>query len=156
MENCYAIYKTDIGYIKIDYNQNAIIGLKIIIDTDVNNEGIKTELTTKTFTQVNEYLNGERKQFNIPIAPQGTEFQKKVWQALCNIPYGKTVSYKEIAEKIGNDKACRAVGMANNKNPIMIIIPCHRVIGKNGKLTGYAGGLDLKSFLLDLEKKNEL
>ena len=90
--------------------------------------------------------------FDLPLDPIGTEFQKKVWQALKEIPFGETRSYGEIAKLIGNEKASRAVGMANNKNPIAIIIPCHRVIGANGKLVGYAGGLDLKEKLLKLEK----
>ncbi len=89
----------------------------------------------------------------MPLAPKGTDFQKKVWQALCEIPYGETFSYKKVAQKIGNEKACRAVGMANNKNPIAIIVPCHRVIGENGKLVGYAGGLEVKKKLLVLESR---
>ena len=99
--------------------------------------------------------SGQRKEFDIPLAPQGTDFQKKVWKALQNINYGTTASYKEIAQKINNPKAVRAVGMANNQNPIAIIIPCHRVIGSNGKLVGYAGGLELKQKLLELEKNNQ-
>ena len=84
---------------------------------------------------------------------EGTPFQKKVWNALQNIPYGETRTYKQIAEEIGNPKACRAVGMANNKNPMIIVVPCHRVIGANGKLVGYGGGLEMKRALLDLESK---
>lgn len=101
--------------------------------------------------QLNEYFYGTRKTFNITLNLKGTEFQKKVWNELCKIPYGKAVSYKYIATKIGNDKASRAIGMANNKNPIPIIIPCHRVIGANKKLVGYGGGLDIKIKLLELE-----
>ena len=103
--------------------------------------------------QLNEYLAGKRKSFDLPLKFGGTEFQNRVWNELQKIPYGKTISYKELAERTGNIKACRAVGMANNKNPIPIIIPCHRVIGASGKLTGYAGGLEIKKFLLDLEQK---
>ncbi|MDO4816408.1 MAG: methylated-DNA--[protein]-cysteine S-methyltransferase [Bacillota bacterium] len=103
--------------------------------------------------QLGEYFAGSRKEFELPLNPRGTEFQKSVWNALLEIPYGETASYGEIAAKIGNPKASRAVGMANNRNPIAIIIPCHRVIGAGGKLTGYAGGLDKKEFLLKLEKK---
>ena len=88
----------------------------------------------------------------MPLEPNGTEFMKQVWTALCGIPYGKTATYGEIAERVGRPKAARAVGLANNRNPIPIIIPCHRVIGANGSLTGYAGGLDMKKRLLDLEK----
>lgn len=90
--------------------------------------------------------------FDLPLDARGTEFQKKVWNELLRIPYGETKSYKDIAVAIGNEKACRAIGMANNKNPIPIIIPCHRVIGSNGKLVGYAGGLNVKEKLLNIEK----
>ena len=100
-----------------------------------------------------EYLEGKRREFDLPLAPAGTEFMLRVWKALQDIPYGETRSYKDIATMAGNSKACRAVGMANNRNPISIFIPCHRVIGANGVLVGYGGGLDKKTFLLDLEKK---
>ncbi len=103
-------------------------------------------------SQLNEYFAGSRKSFDLPLKFYGTEFQNRVWRELCTIPYGKTISYKELAGKTGNIKACRAVGMANNKNPIPIIVPCHRVIGASGKLTGYAGGLEVKKFLLELEQ----
>ncbi|WP_321492638.1 methylated-DNA--[protein]-cysteine S-methyltransferase [uncultured Desulfobacter sp.] len=103
-------------------------------------------------SQLGQYFEGRLKQFDIDLQPKGTDFQKKVWQALLAIPYGTTVSYGEIARRIENPKACRAVGMANRSNPIPIIIPCHRVIGKNGKLTGFASGLDIKQALLDLER----
>ena len=102
--------------------------------------------------QLDEYFEGKRKTFDIVLDPKGTEFQRKVWDKLMNIPYGQTASYKDIAVKVGNDKASRAIGMANNKNPIPIIIPCHRVVGSSGKMVGYAGGLDIKESLLNLEK----
>ena len=105
----------------------------------------------KAKAELKEYFAGKRKNFTVPVNPAGTAFQQKVWRALVEIPYGETASYGEIAEKIGNRKACRAVGMANNRNPIAIIIPCHRVIASGGSLTGYAGGLDKKEFLLNLE-----
>lgn len=108
-------------------------------------------VTEKARAELEEYFAGTRKSFSVALKPKGTAFQKSVWAALCEIPYGKTASYGFIAEKIGNKKACRAVGMANNRNPIAIIIPCHRVVGANGSLTGYAGGLDKKEFLLKLE-----
>ena len=108
----------------------------------------------KAYTQLEEYLSGKRTEFDIEIEKIGTEFQKKVWKELLNIPYGETRSYKDIAIAIGNEKACRAVGNANNKNPIAIIVPCHRVIGSNGSMTGYAGGLDIKEKLLKIEKDN--
>lgn len=105
-----------------------------------------------TEKQLVEYFEGNRKEFNIPFCIPGTPFQKAVYKALLEIPYGKTVSYKDIAIRIGNEKAVRAVGGANNKNIIPIIIPCHRVIGKNGSLVGYAAGLESKVFLLELEQ----
>lgn len=110
-----------------------------------------TELTKKTVLQLKEYLSGKRTEFDVPLKPQGTEFQKKVWEALLTIPYGQTRSYKEIAVQIGNEKACRAVGMANNRNPISIMIPCHRVVGADKSLVGYGGGLNIKVKLLNLE-----
>jgi methylated-DNA-[protein]-cysteine S-methyltransferase len=104
--------------------------------------------------QLHAYFNRELKQFDIAIAPNGTPFQLKVWQALRNINYGELVSYKSIAEAIGNPKAVRAVGAANGKNPIPIIVPCHRVIGSDGSLTGFGGGLETKKRLIDLERQN--
>lgn len=103
--------------------------------------------------QLQEYFKGTRQTFNIKLNPQGTDYQKTVWNALLTIPYGETRSYKDIAVKIGNEKGARSVGAANGKNPIPIIIPCHRVIGKNGKLTGFAFGTTIKEKLIKLEKK---
>lgn len=105
----------------------------------------------KAKAELEEYFAGKRRSFTVPLKPKGTPFQLSVWNALCEIPYGETASYGEIAERIGNKKACRAVGTANNRNPIAIIIPCHRVIGANGTLVGYASGLERKEFLLKLE-----
>jgi methylated-DNA-[protein]-cysteine S-methyltransferase len=102
--------------------------------------------------QLEEYFAGERREFSIPLHAEGTEFQRSVWQALRGIPYGVTVSYGELAQRIGKPRAVRAVGLANGRNPISILVPCHRVIGANGSLTGYGGGLERKRFLLDLEK----
>lgn len=103
--------------------------------------------------QLHGYFAGELQEFDLPLAPDGTPFQQKVWKELCEIPYGETISYGELARRIGNPNASRAVGLANGSNPIPIIIPCHRVIGSNGKLTGYGGGLPIKEKLLALEKK---
>jgi methylated-DNA-[protein]-cysteine S-methyltransferase len=113
-----------------------------------------TELLSMATIQLDEYLQGKRTTFSLPFKLTGTPFQLAVWKELQNIPYGQTTSYKEIAQKINKPKAYRAVGMANNKNPLPIIIPCHRVIGSNGKLIGYAGGLKLKNYLLELEKSH--
>jgi len=109
------------------------------------------EVLQETRKQLDAYLKGERKVFNIPLLMVGSEFQKSVWRALIEIPYGETLSYLDLAKNIGNEKAVRAVANANGANAIGIIIPCHRVIGTNGKLTGYAGGLPLKKKLLDIE-----
>ncbi len=148
------IYETLIGKIGITENGTGITFLSFSDDslppgTNLN----ETALLAEAAKQLNEYLTGERTSFDLTLIPEGTEFQKKVWNILKTIPYGETWSYKQVAEAAGNPKACRAVGMANNKNPIAIFIPCHRVIGTNGKLVGYAGGLDRKEQLLQIEKK---
>jgi methylated-DNA-[protein]-cysteine S-methyltransferase len=105
--------------------------------------------------QLEEFFGGRRREFDLRLEPQGTVFQRRVWSALCAIPYGETISYSELARRIGNPRAVRAVGLANGSNPIPIIIPCHRVIGADGSLTGYGGGLDTKQRLLDLERRVE-
>ncbi len=110
-------------------------------------------ITKETSTQLNEYFAKHRKTFNLPMFLNGTVFQKSAWNALLNIPYGETISYGEQAKRVGRPKAVRAIGGANGANPIAIIIPCHRVIGKSGKLTGYASGVDIKKYLLDLENQ---
>lgn len=147
----YAIYEFPFGFLKIEYEGDVLISLKKINET--SDWGKNTEFTDLVYKEIMEYLNGNRKSFDIKYEINGTEFQKKVWKELTNIPYAETRSYKEIAVAVGNPKASRAVGMANNKNPIAIIVPCHRVIGSDGKLVGYAGGLDMKRALLTLEKK---
>lgn len=106
-------------------------------------------------TQLLAYFAGTRTHFELPLAPRGTPFQRGVWDALLDIPYGETISYAELSRRIGNPKASRAVGLANGANPIAIIVPCHRVIGANGSLTGYGGGLDAKRHLLDLEQRHK-
>lgn len=106
--------------------------------------------------QLREYFSGARKEFDLPLAPEGTDFQRAVWRELQNIPYGDTISYGELARRIGNSNASRAVGAANGANPIPIVIPCHRVIGANGKLTGFGGGLPIKEKLLALESRQLL
>lgn len=153
------------NYLKIGSIYNSAIGCLTIVndgcaikeiifgdkreDCDVKQED---SLNQKAMNQLEEYFEGKRKTFDLVIEPEGTEFQRRDWKALCTIPYGETRSYKQIAEQIGCPKGSRAVGMANNKNPIPIIIPCHRVVGSNGMLVGYAGGMDIKTFLLKLEK----
>lgn len=114
----------------------------------------ENELIKECYCQLDEYFQGKRFHFELPLYLYGTEFQKKVWRTLMMIPYGKTCSYLDIAVAIDNEKAVRAVGNANNKNKLPIVIPCHRVIGKNGKLVGYAGGLEKKEKLLELEREH--
>ena len=140
--------------IKKKNKENNIIDNSIIIDNNIYEER-DTKLLLEAKKQLEEYFEGKRKVFDLPLEQEGTAFQKRVWEALENIPYGETRTYKEVAKMIGNEKASRAVGMANNKNNIPIIVPCHRVIGSNGKLVGYALGLDMKKYLLDLEKRNK-
>ncbi len=111
-----------------------------------------TPLAKEVFLQLTAYLNGQLKVFDFPYKLQGTPFQQKVWATLKQIPYGETATYKDIALNINCPKGARAVGLANNKNPLMIVVPCHRVIGSNGKLTGYAGGIEIKEKLLQLEQ----
>ncbi|MDD2181502.1 MAG: methylated-DNA--[protein]-cysteine S-methyltransferase [Bacilli bacterium] len=143
-------YETIIGKIGIVATNDCITN--IYFENNINNyEILETPLIKKAYKQIDEYLKGIRKTFDIPIDYSGTEFQKRVWKALLNIPYGETKTYKEIANMIGAPIAYRAVGNANNKNPVPIIIPCHRVIGTNGKLVGYAGGLNIKEKLINLE-----
>lgn len=112
-----------------------------------------TPLLRKVAEEIGDYFAGSRRKFTLPLAPEGTPFQQKVWEALRTIPYGETRTYKQIAIQIGHNQSFRAVGMASNRNPIAIVVPCHRVIGYDGKLTGYAGGLDIKGRLLELEKR---
>lgn len=148
--------ETVIGKINIVEEDGYIIMVDIGEKEDMKNiEEKDTKLLKEAEKQLEEYFSLKRKQFNLPYKQEGTTFMKKVWNALQEIPYGETRSYKQIAEEIGKPKAVRAVGMANNKNKIPIIIPCHRVIGSNGKLIGYALGLDVKKYLLDLESKNK-
>ena len=112
----------------------------------------ETPLLREAKRQLEEYFAGDRKEFRLPLSMNGTPFQKTVWRALCTIPYGETRTYGQIAAQVGNPKGSRAIGMANHNNPIAIIVPCHRVVGAKGALTGYAGGLDIKKALLDLEQ----
>ncbi len=146
-------YETVLGRLGIVEEQNMLVRLYFPGENAKEEITLKeTALLKRAGLELTQYLTGERREFSLPLAPQGTNFQKSVWQKLCDIPYGHTTSYKEIAEKIGNPLAMRAVGQANNRNPLPILIPCHRVIGSKGELTGYAGGLDIKRILLKLER----
>lgn len=145
-------YATPIGQLGVAEQDGAITDLLFEGQTLPDTMEEQTPLLARAGGQLTEYFAGTRKTFDLPLAPQGTAFQRAVWSALIDIPYGETRSYRQIAEAVGNPKACRAVGMANNRNPISIFIPCHRVIGANGSLTGYGGGLPLKEQLLRLEQ----
>jgi len=147
----YAVYEFPFGRLKIGYTEKAI---RYVLFTDEKGSGTPSELSELAALQLTEYFAGKRKSFDLPLEAEGTEFRKRVWAALTEIPYGETRSYKDIAEAIGKPRACRAVGGANNKNPISIIIPCHRVIGADGSLVGYGGGLEKKVMLLGLERKH--
>lgn len=137
------------GFVQITITEQAVTGIHFV-DAIIKTE-TDSALMLNVKQQLKAYFNGQLTCFDLPLNSQGTEFQKKVWQALMTIPYGQVVSYQTIAEKIGAPKAVRAVGAANGKNPISIIVPCHRVIAKDGKLTGYSGGLNRKKWLLGIE-----
>ena len=143
-------YETPVGRLGIAESDGKISHVSFF--DSLEGEEVETSLIKEAHRQLDEYFKGNRKVFDLPLLLDGTEFQVKVWKALMTISYGETVSYGDISRIIGNPKAARAVGGANNKNKIAIIIPCHRVIGSNKALTGYAGGLDIKKYLLELEQ----
>lgn len=152
----YTTIETPIGRLVIKEKDAAIISVYPIrtnLNAPVAMEN-ETCLLRETKRQLQEYFDGRRRSFELPLQPDGTAFQQKVWQALRRIPYGETRSYKELAAMLGNPKAYRAVGGANNKNPTLILIPCHRVVGADGSLTGFAVGLPAKKYLLELERLN--
>lgn len=144
------IFESPVGRLLIAAAGNAITGISICNEKHCETP---SDLTEEAVRQLSEYFKGKRKVFSLPLAPNGTPFQKKVWNEFMKIPYGKTCSYKDIAEKVGGKGYSRAVGQAANKNPILIVIPCHRIVGANGKLTGFACGLNIKKNLLTAEEK---
>ncbi len=148
METC--IIKSPLGYTKIVGDHEGIISVSILNSEEKTTHVIPIALEDCVL-QLNEYFKGARKQFSLKLNPQGTHFQKKVWEQLELVPYGTTISYLELSKQLGDVKAIRAVANANAKNPLWIILPCHRVIGSNGSLTGYAGGLQRKKWLLEHE-----
>jgi methylated-DNA-[protein]-cysteine S-methyltransferase len=153
-QNYFTTYiNSPIGWLELKANNHALISISF---TEENGTPTieQPEILAKTSIQLNEYFEGKRKLFDLNLAPTGTDFQQEVWRFVKNIAYGETASYLDIAIKTGSNKNSRAVGLANGKNPIPIIIPCHRIIGSNGKLTGYAGGLERKRWLLHHELKN--
>ena len=150
-KNFYGYYSSPIGILEIITSKDAVISAMFVEEVKENKETPK--ILKKALTQFHEYFEGTRKEFDLKFEIKGTDFQKQVWRALMEIPYGSILSYKDVAVRIGNEKATRAVGNANSKNIISIIIPCHRVIGANKSLTGYAGGLVRKQWLLEHEKR---
>ena len=147
----YCTFESPIGTLYIGEEKGYIVYLS---KTEPQNaqKGMSILLLTAA-SMLREYFAGKRKDFPLPLKAEGTEFQQSVWRALLKIPYGETKSYKQVAEMAGNEKACRAVGMANHNNPIMIIIPCHRVIGSDGSMTGFGTGISDKEYLLKLESE---
>jgi len=144
-----AFIKTPLGTAKIIGDENGIAVISILSEGDVST--IIPTVLQEAITQLNDYFEGNRNEFNFKMNPSGTDFQQKVWQELVNIPFGKTMSYLDLSKKLGDVKAIRAVASANGKNPLWIVVPCHRVIGTDGSLTGYAGGLWRKKWLLEHE-----
>ena len=147
-----SILKTPAGNLLLTTNEKELLSVEFTAKKNIDSVR-KPEILKQTEKQLIEYFSGIRKKFELKKKYTGTDFQIKVWKALERIPYGKTVSYEDIAKKTGKPKASRAVGNANNKNKISIIIPCHRVIAKNGKLAGYGGGIDKKEYLLEFERE---
>ncbi|WKZ68046.1 MAG: methylated-DNA--[protein]-cysteine S-methyltransferase [Melioribacteraceae bacterium] len=145
-----AILNSPVGYLEIVENNDAIIKINYLEEHVIIKEN-KLYYLNKTIAQINEYFKGKRKQFDLKLKPEGTDFQKEVWKEVLKIPFGETRSYQEIADNLGDPGAVRAVGNANGHNPIPILIPCHRVIGSDGKLTGYSGGISRKEWLLKHE-----
>lgn len=147
----YCWYDTPIGRLAVAEENGWLVSVSFKLPEAGREE--ETPLTAEAGSQLHEYFQGKRQTFSLPLLFRGTSFQRKVWDALLTVPYGETRTYRQIAEAVGNAKAVRAVGMANHRNPFMIIVPCHRVIGSGGSLVGYASGLDNKRFLLELEKR---
>lgn len=148
-------YLFQFGTIEMEYEEDVLYRLRCIPETKIITSEMRngrSKFSDDVYRQIEEFLTRKRNVFHVQYRLNGTEFQKNVWAAVLNIPYGMTKTYKQIAQAIGNPNASRAVGMANNRNPIMLIIPCHRVIGSNGNLTGYAGGLKMKKSLLATEQ----
>lgn len=147
------VYRTPLGRITIASDGTGITQV-LFGEQGAPGKLAPSALTNEAATQIQQYLAGKRRMFDLPLEPAGTPFQQSVWKALRTIPYGQTWTYRQLAEAVGNPKAYRAVGGANNKNPLPIIVPCHRVIGADGSLVGYASGTHIKRFLLDLEAEH--
>lgn len=152
MRGVVAFYGFPCGMFAIGQEGDFVVSIQKVSSAS-NESSNPTRLTDALAQQLYEYFQGVRQRFDVPYRLIGTQFQKQVWEELCRIPYGETRSYGDIACALGKPKACRAVGMANHRNPLMVLVPCHRVIGADGALGGYAGGIETKQFLLELERK---
>lgn len=146
---------TPIGSVEVTVDESGAITSVSFVDATSTEVRICDDACVRAIRQLEEYFRGERRRFQIALAPEGTEFEHKVWAEVCRIPFGSTDTYGEIARRLGEPDAARAVGAANARNPIAIVIPCHRVIGSGGDLTGYAGGIDRKKWLLDHESDQQ-
>ncbi len=159
ISHSYKMIRTPVGILKLIASDKGLVAVLWPNDNTQRTkltegrENKKHPILLQAEKQIQDYFGGKLKKFSVPLDMKGTDFQKRVWKALLKIPYGRTKSYGELASQIGSPLASRAVGMANGRNPISIIVPCHRVIGANGKLTGFAGGLEVKAQLLHLEKR---
>lgn len=145
------VIKTPLGFAAITGDEKGIASITVTDDEELTPDAVVPEVLQEAVYQLEEYFLGKRSTFNLALQPEGTDFQKRVWKALLAIPYGTTVSYLELTRRLGDEKAIRAVAAANGKNPVWIVIPCHRVVGSDGSLTGYAGGLWRKQWLLEHE-----
>lgn len=155
----FATYTSQYGPLRLDWADDAIVGLRIVTQADHEQDGPgeATALTDDAFDQLERYFAGTLRQFTVPIAfIFGTPFQRAVWQALREIPYGETRTYGQVAQAVGRPKAVRAVGSANNRNPLPILVPCHRVVGSGGAMVGYAYGVEMKRALLQMEMQSQV
>jgi methylated-DNA-[protein]-cysteine S-methyltransferase len=149
LEHCFL--KSPVGWLKLEADETGVAKISFLDDAPTQSPQVINPHLKQAYRQLTEYFKGDRSSFQLTLNPEGTEFQRRVWQRLEGVPFGQTITYKELADTIGKSQAQRAIGQANNKNPIPIVIPCHRVIGKSGDLVGYAGGIDRKKLLLELE-----
>ncbi len=147
--------ETPIGPLTLTEEDGALTGVLFSPDAPRGALVAETPLIRQAFEQLEEYFRGERRAFDLPMDARGTPFQRRCWQALLAIPYGQTRTYAQQAQAVGSPRACRAVGMANHRNPLPVLIPCHRVVGADGSLTGYAGGLRIKQMLLEIEQSRK-
>jgi methylated-DNA-[protein]-cysteine S-methyltransferase len=153
-ESCYL--NTPVGWLRIAADRGGLTEIRFIAEPPMGVEQLTLPHLKDAYKQLSEYFRGERLTFTLPLNPRGTPFQRKVWDGLCTIPYGSTVSYKTLAGQVGCPDGARAIGMANNKNPLPIVVPCHRVVGSGGDLSGYGAGVDIKRRLLELEGANDV